>query len=84
MVLEPLEDIKQLELLRLDGLLSAIWPSAIGGDIAAVDMIGDAAFGRQVRPTGLLIGDARHPLVRVAEPPPCGLGTGFEVHTHGL
>jgi hypothetical protein len=37
MVAEPVEEIHRLELLRLDKLLAAVWPSAVGGDHAAVD-----------------------------------------------
>jgi hypothetical protein len=38
-VIEPLEQVRQMELLRLDELLGAIWPNAKSGDIAAVDRV---------------------------------------------
>ena len=37
MVAEPLEQVRRLELLRLDKLLAAVWEGAMGGDIACVD-----------------------------------------------
>jgi hypothetical protein len=39
MVAEPLEQVRQMELLRLDELLAAIWPQAKAGDIGAVDRV---------------------------------------------
>jgi hypothetical protein len=37
MVAEPLEEVRRLELFRLDKLLAAVWDPAMAGDIAAVD-----------------------------------------------
>ena len=37
MVAEPLEEVRRLELFRLDRLLAAVWEGAMGGDIACVD-----------------------------------------------
>ena len=37
MVAEPLEQVRRLELFRLDKLLAAVWEGAMGGDIACVD-----------------------------------------------
>ena len=37
MLVEPLEAIRTLELLRLDELHKAIWQNAVKGDIASVD-----------------------------------------------
>ena len=39
MVVEPLDQIRRLELFRLDKLQSAIWPAAMLGDIAAIDRV---------------------------------------------
>jgi hypothetical protein len=37
MVIEPLEQVRTLELARLDELLSGIYERALGGDISAID-----------------------------------------------
>ena len=39
LVAEPLEQVRRMELLRLDKLLGAIWPAAMLGDIAAIDRV---------------------------------------------
>ena len=36
-VIEPLEQVRSLELLRLDELLAAVYEKALSGDIAAID-----------------------------------------------
>ena len=36
---EPTQDVRQTELLRLDRLMMAHWPQAIGGDVAAADRV---------------------------------------------
>jgi hypothetical protein len=36
---EPADAVRQLELERLDAMLHAIWPSAQGGDLKAVDAV---------------------------------------------
>jgi hypothetical protein len=37
MVIEPLEQVRTLELLRSDELLSSIYENALAGDIACID-----------------------------------------------
>jgi len=57
MLVEPLEQVRQLELMRLDRLLLAI-PKAISGDLAAIDRC--LAIGaRRARLLGLDIVPAR-------------------------
>ena len=64
MVAEPLEQVRQMELLRLDELLGAIWPQAKGGDIAAVDRVLSIMqrrarlIGLDVRPAAYGSGDS--------------------------
>jgi len=36
---EPLDEVRKLELARLDALLNALWDSATGGDGPAVDRV---------------------------------------------
>jgi len=36
---EPAEQVRALELERLDLMLVAVWPSALGGDIAAQQQV---------------------------------------------
>jgi hypothetical protein len=38
-VIEPLEQVRSFELLRLDELLSVLYPLAMNGDIAAIDRV---------------------------------------------
>lgn len=38
-IAEPAEDVRLLELQRLDALLAALWDKAIAGDLAAVDRV---------------------------------------------
>lgn len=38
-MLEPAEDVRLLELQRLDALLAALWDKAIAGDLAVVDRV---------------------------------------------
>ena len=52
MVVEPLDQIRRLELFRLDKLQSAIWPAAMLGDIAAIDRV-LACMTRRARLLGL-------------------------------
>jgi hypothetical protein len=52
MVIEPLEQVRTLELLRSDELLSSIYENALAGDIACIDRC-LAIMYRRARLTGL-------------------------------
>jgi hypothetical protein len=52
MMIEPFEHIRTMELTRLDEMLSAVYPAALSGDVAAVDRV--LAIGvRRARMLGL-------------------------------
>jgi hypothetical protein len=36
---EPAEEVRKLELDRLDAMLNAIWPQALSGDLKAIDSV---------------------------------------------
>jgi hypothetical protein len=52
MVIEPLEQVRSFELMRLDELLSAIYERALGGDIAYIDRVLAISY-RRARLLGL-------------------------------
>ena len=52
LVIEPLEQLRSLELLRLDELIGAIYEQALAGDIAAIDRVLAISY-RRARLMGL-------------------------------
>ena len=39
MIFESAEEVRQLELLRLDDMTAAIWPSALAGDLPSINVV---------------------------------------------
>jgi hypothetical protein len=59
MLTEPFEQLRLLELMRLDEMMAAIYPAALGGDVAAVDRV-LGVQARRARLIGLDMQPARY------------------------